>query len=143
MPKINRNIPGPKFQNHSDIHNIEYNQPSGGSKTVDIGPHLIPVPTASGFTTNASTALPLPNKGACIWVYNNSSNLGTVTLGENNTITSLSAGATDSNGHVGIPCLPNQWNKIACGHQQWVITSASTLLVFLVEDFSSISIESQ
>jgi hypothetical protein len=136
-----RNIPGQNVQDPSIIQNLQYSDAAGSSKVSEVGRHLLPLSipgSGTGYTTDASTARGLPSMGRCLAVYNNANAVGSVTLGEDNTITSLAVGATDSSGHVGIPCPANAWTYIACGSQNWVITSASTLLVFLVDDNSYI-----
>lgn len=145
MAKNIRVEAGYHIQDPGQIHNIEHNPAAGGKKTLEIGPHLIPIPiivsNALAYTTDASTKRALPNPGVCLAVYNNAGTVGSITLGEDNTVTSLAAGVTDANGHVGIPCMPNAWTKISCGMQNWVISSAATLMVFIVEDHTAIKQE--
>jgi hypothetical protein len=107
-----------------------------------MGQHLLPLPTpgvGDGYTTNVSvTPYALPSAGKSVAVYNNSGSLGSIVLGTSSSITALAAGVTDSSGNVGLPCPPNAWTTFAAGYANWVISSASTLLVFLVNDESSI-----
>lgn len=146
MPKNMRNVPGDKIQDPSIIENLQYNDPAGSKKVSEVGRHLLPLTYISGgvtaYTTDATTIKALSSKGACLAVYNNANAVGSITLGEASTQASLAAGVTDATGHVGIPCPPNAWTYIACGNQNWVIASAATLLVFLIEDNSSIKQES-
>lgn len=140
--KFPRTIPGGATLDPSTIDNLEYNNPAGSKKVSEVGRHLIPLKYISGgnvaYTTDASTARALDRAGACLAVYNNSGSVASVTLGEDGSIASLAAGVTDANGHVGIPCAPNAWTYIACGHSNWVITSSASLMVFLINDLSSI-----
>lgn len=130
--KNNNNPPG-------DIDNLVYNQASGAQKNMEVGRHLLPLGDgASGFTTDASTARILPNKGRCLAVYNNANAIGAVTLGEDNTVVALAAGIADVNGHVGIPCKANDWTFIACNDKQWVKATAATLIVLLIADETEI-----
>jgi len=105
----------------------------------------LPLKTISGgataYTTDASTIKVLDNLGACLAVYNNSSTVHAVTLGEAATQTALAAGVTDANGHVGIPCMPNAWTYIACATSRYVITDSASLLVFLIDDNTTIQNE--
>lgn len=144
MKKI-RNIPGQSVQDPSIIHNLEYNQAAGSKKVSEVGRHLIPLKYINAgllaYTTDASTARVLDNSGVCLAIFNNDIALQTVTLGESDAVVSLAAGVTDSNGHVGIPCVSKTWTYIACGDSNWVITSSSNLLVFVIDDNSSIQTE--
>lgn len=141
-----RNVPGHNVQDPASIHNLEYNDAAGSKKVSEVGRHLLPIPFinagAVAYTTNATTARPVPNQGRNLAVYNNAGAVGSITLGEDATITSLAAGVTDATGHVGVPCMPNAWTYIACASQQWVIASAATLLVFLIDDNSTVAPES-
>lgn len=140
-----RNVPGDKIQDPSAIHNLEYNNAAGSKKVSEVGRHLLPIPYVSVgvvvYTTDASTKRILPSLGRCLAVYNNAGAVGSVTLGETSAIVSLAAGVTDASGHVGIPCTPNAWTYIACNEQQWVITSAATLMVFIIDDDSDVKQE--
>lgn len=140
-----RNVPGNKIQDSQIIENLEYNNAAGSKKVSEVGRHLLPIPYllvgVLSYTTDATTRRILPSLGRCLAVYNNAGAIGSVTLGEDNTVSSLAAGVTDANGHVGIPCAANSWTYIACNEQQWVISSAATLLVFIVDDDSSVKQE--
>lgn len=144
MKKI-RNVPGQSVQDPSIIHNLEYNDAAGSKKVSEVGRHLVPLKYINAgllaYTTDASTARPLDKEGACLAVYNSSGVLQTVTLGEASSVASLAAGVTDAGGHVGIPCIPNNWTYIACGNSNWVITSSNLLLVFVIDDNSYIQTE--
>lgn len=129
----------------ASIHNLEYNNASGSQKVSEVGRRLLPLKIISGgvlaYTTDASTARVLDSPGKNLAIYNNSGAVGSVTLNESNAIASLAPGATDATGHVGIPCPPNAWTYVACDNSNWVITSAATLLVYLIDDETSIKQE--
>lgn len=130
----------------SAIAGLEFNPPAGSQKVSEVGRSLLPLKYINAgtltYTTDASTARILDGPGACLAVYNNSGSLGSITLGSGNSApTVLAAGATNTNGGVGIPCAPNAWTYIACSNNNWVISSASTLLVFLIEDNTAIKVE--
>lgn len=145
MAKNQRQLDGSFVQDPAQIKNIEHNPASGSKKVAEVGGHLLPLKIISSgalaYTTDASTKRVLDAPGACLAVYNNSTSMASITLGEDNTLVSLAAGVTDANGHVGIPCPPNAWTKIACGTQNWVISSVNTLMVFLVDDHTTIKAE--
>jgi len=132
----NRQLQGNNAVDPSSIQLMQYSSAAGSQKVSEVGRHLLPLnATGTTFTTNATTSIALPNQGCCLAVYNNAGTVGSITLGESaSTNLSLAVGVTDSVGHVGIPCAPNAWTYIACSVQQWVIASAATLLVFLVDD---------
>lgn len=140
-----RNVPGHKTTDPSSILNNQYSEASGSQKISEVGRHLLPLTFISGgvtaYTTDATTIKALSKKGACLAVYNNAGAVGSVTLGETSSQASLAPGVTDATGHVGVPCTPNSWTYIACGEQNFVIASAVTLLVFLIDDESSIKQE--
>lgn len=139
---MKRNIPGNTVQDPGAIDVLQYNNPSGARKSVQMGQHLLPLPTpgsGTGYTTDVSSAAyALPTAGKSLAVYNSAGTAGSITFGTDNTVTALAAGATDSSGRVGLPCPANAWSIFAGGYSNWVISSASTLLVFLVNDESSI-----
>jgi len=142
-PIMKRNFPGNKTQDPGAIDMLQYNNAAGARKSMNMGQHLLPLAVpgvGNGYTTNASSApYALPGAGKSVAVYNNSGSMGAIVLGTSSSITALSAGATDSNGNVGLPCPPNSWTTFASGYANWIITSASTLLVFLVNDETSIT----
>jgi hypothetical protein len=112
-----------------------------------MGQHLLPLPVpgvGTGYTTDVSSAAyALPGAGKSLAVYNNSSSLEAITFGSDNTVTALAAGVTDSSGRVGLPCLPNQYTILAGGYSNWVISTSSNLLVFLINDNTSITVQAQ
>jgi hypothetical protein len=140
MKKI-RTFPGYETQDEGSLANLMYNKAAGAEKNTDVGKHLLPLNDgAGGFTTDATTARKLPAQGKNISVYNKSGTAESITLGETSAVASLAIGVTDVNGHVGIPCKPNDWTNIACSEQDWVIASSANLLVFLIDDDTSIKI---
>jgi len=142
MAKNIRTTPGYGIQDPSIISNLEYNPMAGSMKVSEVGRRLIPILLADGtYTTNASTQRTLPVLGVNLAIYNNSGSLATITLGKTNAVASLAAGVTDASGNVGVPLAPNSWTYLACGMNQYVISSASTVLVFLIEDLSYINQE--
>lgn len=139
-----RNFTGNQTQDVGAIENLTYSNPAGSQKTSEVGRHLLPLPkptVGNGYTTDVSSAAyALPGAGKNIAVYNTSGTAGSVTFGADGTVTSLAAGATDVNGNVGLPCPGNAWSYFAGGYSNWVISSASTLLVFLINDDTSIQV---
>jgi hypothetical protein len=117
----------------NDAQSIEYNPASGGQKSLIVGPKLLPIPISGGWTTNAAAGLILPKLGANIAVYNNAGAAGSITISPAVT-TSQAIGAVDASGNVGIACPPNAWTYLSMGFDQYVITSAATLIVYIIED---------
>lgn len=140
-----RNIPGSNVQDPSVIEAMQYSDAAGSKKVSEVGRHHLPLKFvnagAVAYTTDASTIRQLDNLGACLAVYNNSAAVHAVTLGEASTQTALAAGVTDSTGHVGVPCMPNAWTYIACATSKFVITDNAALLVFLIDDNTTIQNE--
>lgn len=140
-----RNQPGDKTQDMGAIANFVYNQAAGADKVAEVGRHLLPLPTPGvgvGYTTDVSgAAYPLPGAGKNLAVYNNSSAVEAVTFGMDGTVTALASGVADTNGNVGLPCMPNAWSYFASGYNSWVISESSDLMVFLINDNTSIQIQ--
>ena len=147
MAILKRNFPGNETQDLGAIGNNVYNNAAGANKVAEVGKHLLPLPVpgvGTGYTTNVSSAAyPLPGAGRNLAVYNNSGSVAAITFGSDNTVTALAAGATDSSGRVGLPCPANSWSYFAGGYSNWVISSSSSLLVFLINDDTSIQVQSQ
>lgn len=134
MPKINRVVDMAFLQDPSQIESIEYNPASGGKKSLAVGPRLLPIQISGGYTTAANgTPVALPFIGANIAVYNNASSVASIVIG-GSTITSLAPGVVDASGNVGVPCSANSWTYLSMSYNQYVITSAATLLVYIIED---------
>jgi hypothetical protein len=111
-----------------------FNNPAGAFKQVKVGPHLIPFTNdGSTYTVDASGGVNLGALGQQLAIYNNSGTVGSVTISPASAA-SLAPGVVDGNNNVGVPCMPNGWTYLSCGDSSWVITSASTLLVFIIED---------
>jgi hypothetical protein len=144
MPTNVRTVPSYNVLDPDAIANNQYNDAAGSQKVSEVGRHNLPFPYISGgttaYTTNLTTPLPLPKKGMGLAVYNNSSTVHSITLGESATspASALAAGVTDANGHVGVPCTPNAWTYIASGTKTWVIADNAALLVFLISDNSEV-----
>lgn len=134
MPNMKRNLPGNKIYDPSSIANNTYSDKAGAQKNTEVGRKLIPIQIgATSFTTDCSTARALPSAGRNLAVYNNAGAIGSITTGPAG-VTSLAPGVTDANGRVGIPCPAGEWTYIALGEDTFVIASAATLLVFLIDD---------
>jgi hypothetical protein len=130
-----------KFQiSGNDAQSLEYNPASGGQKSLIVGPRLLPIPIASGYTTNAAAGLVLPYLGANLAIYNNAGTAAAITVSPA-TAAALAIGATDANGNVGVACPPNAWSYVSAGANQYIITSAATLIVYLIEDPTKITQE--
>jgi hypothetical protein len=134
-----RQIDGRAVQDPVNIVNVNYNEASGGTKALQVGPFLKPIEIGTNsYTTDATTPRSL-RKGTMLAIYNNSANLESITLGDTSGIVSLAVGVTDANGNVGIPMRPNDWTYINTYDKQWVVASSSNLKVFIMEDESYIS----
>lgn len=134
-----RNVKGQIAVDPALIANNQYNESAGAQKQIDVGPKLIPLDLGTTTpTTSAVTLKALPSMGRSIAVYNNAGTLGSITFGVAGQV-SLAAGAVDAvTKAVGIPCQPNTWTYLSAGSATHVIASAATLLVFLIDDQSSL-----
>lgn len=142
-----RVLNGAMVQDPSTIAAHTYNEASGAQKNAEVGRHLMPLKiNATTWSTQAnSAAVVLPGRGKNLAVYNNAGAVGSVTLGDDQyPPTSQAPGAVQASTegrNVGIACPPNEWTYIACGDQNQVITSAATLLVYLIDDETSVKKE--
>lgn len=141
MAKYNRSIDNRSIADPHSIDNAQHNQSAGAKKIMNVGPVLLPLPTGATFTCNATTAVGLPAIGKNIAVYNNANAVGSITLGTDGTVTVLASGVINASGQAGIACPPNAWTYISMGTQQFIIASAATLLVYMVDDASFLSLE--
>jgi len=134
-----RNIPGNQVQDPSAIGILTYSDQAGSVKTSEVGRSLAPLGDgAGGFTTDASTARILPGAGQNLAIYNKSGTVQSVTVSSSGSTTALSIGATNAAGNVGVACTPNSWTYVACNQSNWVVTDSSNLVVYLINDYSSI-----
>lgn len=141
--KTIRQTDGRAVEDPSSITNLTYNEASGAQKNLAAGHCLKPLDVAGGgYTTDATTARSV-RKGTTLAIYNNSGSVGSITISDLITTPSLAAGATDVNGNVGLACRPNDWTYFNTYKKNFVIASAATLLVYVVEDESYVSNQSQ
>lgn len=139
MARSKRKIHGDAIVDSSSLESLGYSLSAGGFKNVAVGPKLKPLQTnATTFSTNATTAVNLAVPGKMLAVYNNANAVGSITTSPT-AVASLAAGVTDASGNVGVACPPNAWTYIAMGDDIFVIASASTLLVYLIEDDTYLS----
>lgn len=127
---------GQRVEDQGLLDNLGYNASAGGFKNVAVGPKLNPF-TINGttYTTNATPGVNLAQPGKMLAVYNNASAVGSITVSPLSAA-SLAPGVTDAAGNVGVACPPNAWTYIGMGDAIWVIASAATLLVYIIEDDS-------
>ena len=132
--KSQRRITPDRTIDVSSLDSLAYNSAAGSFKNVPVGPHLKPF-TVDGttFTTNATTSVNLAQPGLMLAVYNNSGSVGSVTVSPLAAL-SLAPGVTDVLGNVGVACPPNAWTYISMADSIFVIASASTLLVYIIDD---------
>lgn len=133
-----RNLPGNKIYDPASTVNNTYNDKAGAQKNTEVGSKLLPIQISGSYTTDCSTRRALPAKGKNLAIYNNAGAVGAVTTGDA-TVTALAAGVADANGKVGVPCPAGQWIFLAAGEDTHVIATAATLLVFLIDDESSLT----
>jgi hypothetical protein len=144
MEKFNRNS-GNQALDSGAIANQSYNEAAGVHKVAQAGLKLKPLPlTAVTFTTDASTARKLPEKGMTLAIYNNAGAVGAFRLSKAAAPSALAAGVVDNSvgdgfGDVGVPVPPNSWHYTNSFDAATIITSAATMLVFLVEDESRLT----
>lgn len=130
------------------ISNIGFNENAGVHKTSDFGKKLKPIrvithgPDATTYTTDASSIKKI-EKGMALALYNNAGAVASFRLSNKPTAASLAPGVTDSTadageGDVGVAVPPNSWHYTNSSDKEYIITSAATLLVYIVEDESRV-----
>lgn len=116
----------------------QYSDYAGAQKVSNVGHRLIPLQTASGWTCDASSRIKVA-RGATIAIYNNSGTVASVTTGDV-TVSSQAPGSVQNGtpttlaAFVGIPCKANDWTYINMFDHDFVITSAATCLVYVIQD---------
>lgn len=116
-----------------------YNDPSGGQKNLQVGPKLKPIQlTSTSWTTDATTARQVP-AGTQLAIYNNSNTLYGARFGSTSSVTAGASGAVDVDGNPSIPCKPADWTYLSSGEMEWVITQNAALLVFIIDDHTTLS----
>lgn len=134
----NRQVDGAGSRDQSSIDLLIYNERSGARKSMEVGRALLPLQNgAASWTTNASAApIALPAAGKNLAIYNNSSTVYSVTVGDS-TMTAQAVGAVQSGAtapFVGVPCQPNSWTYLSTGQWNFVATNNASLQVFLIDD---------
>src|ERR1700687_3525680 len=96
----NRTVPGANTLDPSAIANNQYNDAAGSQKVSEVGRYPLPFPYiimgATAYTTNLTTARPIPKSGMCLAIYNNDTVVHAITLGESASLpaAALAAGVT-------------------------------------------------
>lgn len=138
-----RQMEGRGVEDPVNIANINYNEASGGTKNMQVGPFLKPIKLGAGsYTTDATTARSV-RKGTALAIYNHSGTAQAITCGDSSAMAALAHGVTDANGNVGIPCLPHGWTYLNTYEKQFIRTNSSNLMVFIIEDETYISSQRQ
>lgn len=131
-PRTHRRSADTPTADIGEIENNTYNDQAGVRKTSDFGKSLKPLKLGeTSFTTDFSTARQL-QMGTPLAIYNNGA-LASITF-SNTAIASLAAGTTDSAGNVGIALPANSWTYLNNYSKKFAITSAATVLVYVIED---------
>jgi hypothetical protein len=143
MSKIIRKMEGYNIVDPSSIASMQFNRSAGSQKVSEVGRHLLPVPYVTGGTvaykTDLSTTTALPSAGLVLAVYSKDTVVQSITLSAAS-IASLAIGVTDSSGNVGVPCAPGAWTYLAADIATWAVTSSANLLVFIVDDDTSVKV---
>lgn len=138
-PKIkNRTIAGDKSRDPSSIELLTYNEKAGARKSLTVGPALIPVPTSSGFSTDASVApLALPAAGTQLAIFNKSATTAFAATVGDSSMTAQAIGGiqtTASGTFVGVPVAPNSWLYLSSAQWTYIATNSNNLVVFIIDD---------
>ena len=134
-----RNLPSFNVQDPGAIDVLVYSDQAGANKVSEVGRCLLPLGNgAGGFTTDATTARILPSAGRNLAIFNNSAVIYSVTVSNSSATAALAVGATDASGNVGVACMPNAYTYVACNQNNWVKTNNALLIVYLIDDSTSI-----
>ena len=114
-----------------------YNDPAGGQKNLQVGPKLKPIQlSATSWTTDATTARQI-QAGTQLAIYNNSATLYGVRFGQDSSVAAGAAGTVDAAGNVSCACKPNDWTYLAASEDTWVIAQNVALLVYIIDDHTT------
>jgi hypothetical protein len=133
--KVKRTVKNQATLGSGDISSISFNQRSGGTKNLPVGPELRMPAGASqlaGFTANGSAVQ--VNTGTIVMLFNNSASVAWVTMGKDS-IASAPAGISTA-----IPLKPNDWTVLNMGENNRLQTSAATVGCYIIEDESSLQV---
>lgn len=136
MDNIRRKVSNRVYSGETE--DLKFNQASGADKVIPAGHHLKPMMTgASTYSTNATSRVNV-GKGATLAIFNNAATVASVTLGDS-TVTSQVPGAVQAGkSFVGIPLRSYEFTYLNTFDKDYVIASASTVLVYIVEDDTNI-----
>lgn len=127
-----------KTDDAGDTDSLEYSVAAGAKKVSDVGHHLRPIQSgATTWTLSLATAVKV-GAGKSLAIYNNSGTAGTVTFGDDNTVTSIAVGTVVVD-NAGVICAPNAWTYLNSYSHPWAISSGATLLCYLIEDTTYIT----
>jgi hypothetical protein len=122
------------------INTVLYNDKSGAQKNMSVGQTLIAIKLSeTSYTTNCTSASRQLVKGSQLAIYNNNNAVGAIKFSTTSTITVGTPGVADANGDVAIICKPNDWTYICSGDKTWVRASDATLLVYLLDDDTTLA----
>jgi hypothetical protein len=132
--RIKRRHGNPAHATGESINNA-YSDQAGAMKISNVGHKLQPLPTSDGSGTTAANAAAVKvGMGCSLALYNNNAALATATFGDAS-VASQAAGAVQAGTKsVGIPLKPNEWTYLNSWNHEWLITSAATVLVFIIDD---------
>lgn len=137
MDSVRRKVSNRVYSGETE--DLKFNQASGADKVIPAGHHLKPIFIgANTFSTNATTRLSI-GRGVTLAVFNNAATVSTITIGDS-TVTSQGAGLVQAGTEfVGIPLKPYEYTYLNTFDKEYVITSAATALVYIVEDDTNIT----
>ena len=125
----------------NNISNNSYNDGAGAQKNLPVGPYLKPIQTgAATYITDISAAAVRVGKGVSLSIFNNTATVQSVTIG-GSTVASLAAGIVDANGKVGIALKAYEWTHVNTYDNDYIISSANTVICYVVEDDTYIEIK--
>ena len=136
-PQIkNRSIPGDQSRDPASVKLLTYNEPSGGRKSLPIGPHLLPLGDgAGGYTTDATTKRALGVGGKNLAIFNKSTTVDySVTVGDSSVAAQAIGAVQSGTQFVGIACPAESWTYVSTYSETFVITNNANLVVYLIDD---------
>lgn len=137
MDSVRRKVSNKVYS--GETADLKFNQASGADKVIPAGHHLKPVFIGvGGYTTNATTRLNV-GKGVTLAIYNNSALVASATIGDATVVSQAPGAVQAGTPFVGVALSSQSFTYLNTYDKDYIVTSAATVLVYIVEDDTNIT----